>query len=458
MSRVVFPPNLPILRTDSPMMTQTPRIHLCADGLVKQVRAELKKVPEYRKEPGVALIDALMAGYAVFALKSPSLLAYEEYARGNAFNLASLFGIKQTLSDTQMRAILDPIDPKDLRPAFTSVFRQLQRGKALESFVFWEGHYLLAADGTTYHASEKVQCKHCLEKKSRNGVTTHYHQMLGLAVVHPDHKEVIALCPEPIVKQDGSTKNDGERSATRRALADFRREHPHLKTIIVEDALSANAPHLEDLKAANVRFSLGVKPGSHAYLFEQMEQAHLEGRTQVLTLVDQDGTLHHFRWLHRVSLNQTHADVEVSMLEYWEIPIRGSRQPIRHFSWITDLTFDENGVTHLARGGRTRWHIENETFNTLKNQGYHFEHNFGHGMENLSVVFAMLMMLAFLVDQAQQLCDPLFQAVLNKLGRKCRLWERMRHLFHCFQLSSIRHLYELLLTFKLAEPPILSSG
>ena len=87
------------------------------------------------------------------------------------------------------------------------------------------------------------------------------------------------------------------------------------------------------------------------------------------------------------------------------------------------------------RGGRARWKIENETFNTLKNQGYNFEHNYGHGEQNLSVVFAMLMMLAFLVDQTQQLCCALFQAVWAKLGSKRLLWERMRALFYDYALS-----------------------
>lgn len=81
------------------------------------------------------------------------------------------------------------------------------------------------------------------------------------------------------------------------------------------------------------------------------------------------------------------------------------------------------------RGGRARWKIENETFNTLKNQGYHFEHNFGHGYKNLSVVFALLMMLAFAVDQTQQLASQLFQAALQAVHSKGRLWERIRSLF-----------------------------
>ena len=36
------------------------------------------------------------------------------------------------------------------------------------------------------------------------------------------------------------------------------------------------------------------------------------------------------------------------------------------------------------------------TFNTLKNQGYNFEHNYGLGQKYLSIVFVKLMMLAFL--------------------------------------------------------------
>ena len=98
----------------------------------------------------------------------------------------------------------------------------------------------------------------------------------------------------------------------------------------------------------------------------------------------------------------------------------------------------------IMRGGRARWKVENETFNTLKNQGYHFEHNFGHGEKQLSVVFASLMMLAFLVDQVQQLGCRLFRLVRAKLGSNRLLWDRMRAVFYAFQLSSMRELLEAL--------------
>jgi hypothetical protein len=107
------------------------------------------------------------------------------------------------------------------------------------------------------------------------------------------------------------------------------------------------------------------------------------------------------------------------------------------------------------RGGRARWKIENETFNTLKNQGYNFGHNYGLGKKHLAVFFTMLMMLAFLVDQIQQLCCTLFQSVWKKLGSKKSLWESIRSLFKCFQFESMAMLYKALLYGFKFEPPVI---
>ena len=107
------------------------------------------------------------------------------------------------------------------------------------------------------------------------------------------------------------------------------------------------------------------------------------------------------------------------------------------------------------RGGRARWKIENETFNTLKNQGYHLEHNYGHGEHNLSVVLALLMMRAFLVDQVQQACCPLFQAAWNKMKTKCHLWEQLRNAFHAFRFDSMTELLSALIRGIERQKPVL---
>ena len=93
------------------------------------------------------------------------------------------------------------------------------------------------------------------------------------------------------------------------------------------------------------------------------------------------------------------------------------------------------------QGGRARWKIENETFNTLKNQGYQFEHNFGHGEKHLSSVFVMLMMLAFLIDQVQEAACGLFQAALLKNGARRNLWEKLRAYFSLFSVDSWEDLF-----------------
>jgi hypothetical protein len=168
-----------------------------------------------------------------------------------------------------MREILDPVSPESVRPLFKSVFGHLQRGKALESMMFLEDYYLLALDGTEYFSSKTIHCASCLQKVHRNGSITYYHQMLGAALVHPDQRAVIPLMPEPIVKQDGTGKNDCERNAAKRFIAKLRKDHPHLKFIVTEDSLSANAPHIATLHAHGLHYILGVKDGDHAYLFEQ---------------------------------------------------------------------------------------------------------------------------------------------------------------------------------------------
>jgi hypothetical protein len=322
------------------------------------------------------------------------------------------------------------------------VFRHLQRGKALEEMVFVQGHYLLALDGTGYFSSKAIHCDSCLEKHHRNGTITYSHQMLGAALIHPDKREVIALMPEPIVKQDGTEKNDCERNAAKRFATKFRQDHPHLKVIVIEDSLSSNAPHIETLQAHNMRYILGVKEGDHAFLFEQVAQAERAGRVTYYEREDHASGAHHrFRFVSNLPLNASNTELRVNFIECWETTAEGN---VQHFSWVTDLRVNKGTLYRLMQGARARWRIENERFNTLKNQGYHFEHNFGHGYEHLSVVFATLMMLAFLVDQVQQLCGPLFQAAWAKWGSKRLLWEKMRAFFYAYALESMRHLFETL--------------
>jgi hypothetical protein len=417
------------------------RKHLSADALLRTVQSCFNRVPDHRTdEVDITLCDALMSGYAVFSLKAPSLLAFDKQRKEDEYNLRSIYHIHRIPCDTQMRTIIDEVNPEYLRPCYKAVFASLQRGKALEEMVYFNGYYLLLIDGTEYFSSEKLQSPLCMERtSSKTGITTYYLQTLGVVLAHPERKEVIPLMPEPISKQDGATKNDCEMNASRRLLLKLIEDHPHLKIIVCQDGISPNGPYIRFLMDHDFRFILRVKESDHAYLFKQLDRAIGKGEAKELVIEDPTDPekLHVFRWVNGVSINASHKDVRVNLLEYWEV--RGKQK--KYFSWVTNFIITPENVYQIMRGGRARWKVENETFNTLKNQGYNYEHNFGLGHKYLSMVFVNLMMLAFLVDQTQQLTCTLFQSVWKKLGSKKALWEKIRALFSCFLFDSMQMLY-----------------
>jgi hypothetical protein len=421
------------------------RKHLSFDPLIRLIHNRAEQLPDARSRDGeYSVADAVMSALAMFSLKDPSLLAFQ--ARRNDENMKSLFRMKQVPCDTQMREILDPLTADALRPMFNDVSAELQRGKVLQRFVFHENCYLLSMDGTEYFSSKSIYCPACLQRKNKKtGEITYYHQMLGAVLIHPDHKQVIPLAPEPIIKQDGDNKNDCERNAGKRLLRKIREEHPHLPLIVVEDGLASNAPHIRLLKSLHMHFILGAKPDGHEHLFDEVIKAGDEDRMTSIswTAPDDPDVLYEISFVHDLPLNKANPDLRVNFLQYIEYGADGHER--KKFSWVTDLMITEDNASHLVRGGRSRWRVENETFNTLKNQGYGFEHNYGHGKINLSVVFAMLMMLAFLVDQTQELCCPLFQAVHKKLGSRRAVWDHVRSHFRHFQFQSMQHLYEVVL-------------
>jgi len=162
-----------------------------------------------------------------------------------------------------------------------------------------------------------------------------------------------------VLKADGATKNDCEQNSAKRLLADIRREHPHLKLIAVQDALGATAPNLLEFKFADIRFIVGIKSDKHEDLFNLAKQSG-----EIYQHITDDGKTHRYRYINNVPLNRT--GFEINFMEYWETDKNGE---VKYFSWVTDIQITNENAYHLMRGGRSNWQLENNTFNTLKNQG-----------------------------------------------------------------------------------------
>jgi hypothetical protein len=103
--------------------TPAPRKQLSADALFRNIRKSLQDVSDLRTgKPDISLPDTLMSGLAMFALKDPSMLAFDQRRQQDEKNLQMIFGMERVPCDTRMREILDPVDPEQLRPAFRNVF------------------------------------------------------------------------------------------------------------------------------------------------------------------------------------------------------------------------------------------------------------------------------------------------------------------------------------------------
>lgn len=418
---------------------------LSGTELFKVACSHFKKVPDFR-DPlriEIPIEDFFMSGLAIFSLKIPSLLQFEEEMRKQRSfsNLKKLFYVSRVPSDTRMREVIDEYGNDVFRPLFKAIFERAQRAKVLKDFDLWDNTYGLAVDGTGYFSSDSVHCENCLEKKQRGSdEATFHHQMLAGAIVHPDQKCVIPVCPQSIQQQDGNTKNDCEQNAMKRFLLAFREDHPKLKTVLLTDALHATLPCLELLSKLEIDFVLNVKPGSHEKLFGGVDQRETKGTVHHFSDEETVGdkvkkkVTRQYRFTNGILLNHQSTTKLVNFLEYWETTQwvqKGKLKEERvHFSWVTNYSLYESSCRQIVRAGRTRWKIENETFNSLKNQGYEFEHNFGHGYKNLSSNFAHLMFLAFLIDQLQELRCRVFQAALKSVfDRRSRLWVKLKSVY-----------------------------
>ena len=421
--------------------------------------------------------DVLMSGFACMHFQDPSLLQFQKrlekhYHRSN---LKTLFGITTIPEATQMRDIIDEINSEEYRPFFNEYFYRLQRGKHLEQFQMFPGLYLAPMDGTQYFSSDSVSCKGCLKTKLKDkepkedslcdededaeSDVNFSHKMVQIAIMHPNMKQVIPLMPEEISNEDGTTKQDCEMNAAKRLIPKVRKDHPQLGLIFGGDDLFSRQPIIHDVLTVQAHYIFVAKPTSHKYLNEWLD-AYPKLHNKSIT--DKDGVQHVYEWMNNVPLYGSADSIITNYFRYQMIKIdeKGEAKVTYRNSWVTDLEVDEKNVEAMVKGGRCKWKIENECFNTLKNQGYSIDHSYGHGDENLCINFYLLTLMAFAFHQIFELTDKLYQECRRHFGSKRHLWENIRAYLRTFVFDT----WELLLDFTLnpenynTDKPIMSSA
>lgn len=408
---------------------------LTLQDLITGFRLRWQSAPDTRKPNNntrYQMADGLLAAFSVFFMQSRSFLAHQRLmqSKKGRNNAASLFQVEHLPSDPQIRNLLDPLAVNYFHADFWRIWEEFEAHQQLRRFQSALGGYLMAMDGVTHFSSEKISCPECLKREDREGVMHFYHSAITPALVKPGMKQVLPLPPEFIVPQDGHEKQDCERAASKRWLA----EHAARLTIPIiylGDDLYANQPLCQLIvETYRQSFIFVCKPDSHSTLYEWL--AWLERNAAVTTLTQRrwngkHGEIWTYRFVNQIPLRNGDDALSVNWCEL-VVTHETTGAILYHNAFITDITITTENVALIVEAGRTRWKIENENNNTLKTKGYHLEHNFGHGKQHLANVLVTLNLLAFLVHTVQELTASLYQTLRQALGSRKDFFHDLRAL------------------------------
>jgi hypothetical protein len=364
--------------------------------------------------------DAAMSAFSVFFTQTPSFLAHQRDValRKGKSNAESLFGMDQLPSDNQIRNLLDGVEPGETNGMYRFIWLELEQAGLLEDYRSFANQLLIVVDGTEYFSSKKIECGQCNHREQADGKTRYFHSVLTPVIAQAGNSQVIALEPEFMVPQDGHEKQDCENQAIKRWIERHGEFYAKRRVTLLGDDLYSHEPNCRWMGKYHLHFILVCKEESHQELYETV---HFLATNQVL------GTKVIRRWLG------THAEIDTYRYTN-QVPLRAGADALQvnwveltttheesgailyKNAWITDFAIVDTTLEAIVRDGRTRWKIENENNNVLKNQGYHLEHNFGHGREHLSSLLLSLNLLAFLFHTVLELVDERYCAIRRKLS------------------------------------------
>jgi hypothetical protein len=416
------------------------RARLTFDELVAKTREVMAGLPEKRtgKNTQYEMVDAALGAFAVFFTQSPSFLAFQrdmERTKGTS-NAHTLFGIGRIPTDNHIRNLLDAVPASTLFPLFEYVRTALGELGHLEPLRALHGDVLVALDGTHYHSSESIHCPQCKCTHHANGTVTYSHEAITPVITAPGHSRVIPLEPEFITPQDGHDKQDCENAAAKRWLAQHGAWLKALGTTVLGDDLYCRQPLCEAVLAEGLNFLFVCKPDSHPTLYEWVEGLERTGGVHTVVHPRRHGKTRYtdtYRFVDEVPLREGEDALRVSWCELTTTDAHG--KVLYRNAFATNHPITEANVADTVRAGRTRWKVENENNNTLKNHGYNLEHNFGHGKQHLSTTLLTLNLLAFLYHTVLELMDANYQLVRQALGTRKTFFDDIRAItrYWCFE-------------------------
>jgi hypothetical protein len=421
--------------------------------LLSYLHQAIREIPDPRQASNATryrLSDVILGAFSVFFMQCESFLEHQRQmqSRRGKDNAQSLFGIENIPSAPQIRNLLDGVAAVGLFEVFFQVYAALMRGGYLQSYQQWNGHLLVALDGTEYFKSQKIHCECCSRRTHKNGSVSYLHQAILPVIVSPTHSQVIALAPEFVTPQDGHEKQDCEVAAAKRWISSHATRFQPQSLTLLGDDLYSHQPLCEHCVSHQMSFIFTCLPESHVALYDWL--GYLEANGEVKTLETQHWNkrtkeMYRYRYVNQIPLRDTQPALLVNWCEV--TLVRVSDEKVLYYNaFVTDHDLTPETVAHVVLAGRSRWKTENENHNVLKTKGYHLEHNFGHGQHHLAACLLTLNLLAFLFHTVLHLVDESYQQIRDKRGTRKGFFQDILALTKYLWFESWQHLLEFMLS------------
>jgi hypothetical protein len=399
--------------------------------------------------------DAIFVAFSSFFLQSKSLKGHISFLNSSRAkrNRKSLFNIQTVPTDTHIRNLLDAISTSYFEGVQDDIIFKMQRSNTLREFKAHievnEKHvevgHLIGMDGFEYFRSKCICCNHCCQVNHRDGSIDYFHRVLISGLIHPSKDLFLPITQEFIVKQDGSEKEDCERTAAKRWLKKFRLKHPHLTATILGDDAFCTQPFISSLRDNRCGFILSCQPGSHKTLFDWVDGLRSVGDLAVKKEKFRDGKnwyMATYEYANKVPLKDCEDAISVNFVQV-TIVDKSTGKTVGIHSYVTDFFLTEKNCIKISSIGRRRWKSENEGNNTLTNNGYHLKHNFGHREKNLSHNLVVLNLIAFMIHVILAMINQEGYGVVRSIAATLyECFERIRGTFLLFACSSWEQFYQ----------------
>jgi hypothetical protein len=407
--------------------------------LIGELREMMRQFPDKRTGCNIkySMEDVAAAAFSVCFTQSPSFLAHQialTETQGNS-NAQTLFGIQKIPTDNPIREMLDPVPPQQVFPMFERVFAALYERGQLQAFRAVEGQLLVALDGTQYHRSSCIRCDGCTVTEHSNGPIDCAHSVVTPVMVAPGHRRVLPLEPEFITPQDGHHKQDCETAAAKRWISQYAERYRELEVTLLGDDLYSRQPLCEHALAAGLNFIFVGKPSSHPTLYEWLDGLSTTPAVHTLIRERRRGKRRErdtYRFAKALPIRAGDDALEVNGCELTTTDPDGKVLYCNAF--ISNNAIHAGNVAAIVQAGRARWKVENENNNTLKTQGYHLTHHFGHGQQYLSRLLLTLNLLAFLLHTVLDMTDAKYPLIRAKLPSRKLFFQHIQALtcYLCF--------------------------